>query len=211
MRSARCITALGAESPMVLLSGHAATWELGRGGFQELRQADMAAPVTKASWTASSAETLGRDIGEAIRIATSGRPGTGASEPAVRPAGRARRRTTPCVWPEPSASPPTRGARPTRSADAMLAAIGRRRAAAASSRGPQLVEPWRPRDCWRGSKRRRRRRRHHGKPARHRRRHARRLPRDLIKRADLIVLLGKALDFTTEVGEPARRSIRRAA
>src|SRR6187402_2280410 len=45
-------TALGAESPMVLLSGHAATWELGRGGFQELRQAEMAAPVTKASWTA---------------------------------------------------------------------------------------------------------------------------------------------------------------
>ena len=32
-------TALGAESPMVLLSGHAATWELGRGGFQEIRQA----------------------------------------------------------------------------------------------------------------------------------------------------------------------------
>ena len=30
-------TALGAESPMVLLSGHAATWELGRGGFQEAR------------------------------------------------------------------------------------------------------------------------------------------------------------------------------
>src|SRR5258706_12063797 len=47
-------TALGAESPMVLLSGHAATWELGRGGFQEIRQADMAAPVTKASFTATS-------------------------------------------------------------------------------------------------------------------------------------------------------------
>ena len=84
-------TALGAESPMVLLSGHAATWELGRGGFQEIRQADMAAPVTKASWTATSAATLGRDIGEAIRIATSGRPGPGASEPAVRPARRAGR------------------------------------------------------------------------------------------------------------------------
>src|SRR5436309_12224921 len=68
-------TALAAESPMVLLSGHAATWELGRGGFQELRQAEMAAPVSKASWTASAAATLGRDIGEAIRIATSGRPG----------------------------------------------------------------------------------------------------------------------------------------
>jgi acetolactate synthase-1/2/3 large subunit len=37
-------TARGAESPMVLLSGHAATWELGRGGFQEIRQAEMAAP-----------------------------------------------------------------------------------------------------------------------------------------------------------------------
>src|SRR5438552_6657195 len=68
-------TTLGAESPMVLLSGHAATWELGRGGFQELRQADMAAPVSKASFTATSATTLGRDVGEAIRIATSGRPG----------------------------------------------------------------------------------------------------------------------------------------
>src|SRR3954465_7119379 len=68
-------TALGAESPMVLLSGHAATWELGRGGFQEIRQADMAAPVSNASFTATSAATLGRDIGEAIRMATSGRPG----------------------------------------------------------------------------------------------------------------------------------------
>jgi acetolactate synthase-1/2/3 large subunit len=68
-------TALGAESPMVLLSGHAATWELDRGGFQELRQAEMAAPVTKASWMAKDAATLGRDIAEAIRIATSGRPG----------------------------------------------------------------------------------------------------------------------------------------
>src|SRR3982075_1829291 len=68
-------TALGAESPMVLLSGHAATWELGRGGFQELRQADMAAPVTKASWTSTSTAALGRDIAEAFRVATSGRPG----------------------------------------------------------------------------------------------------------------------------------------
>src|SRR6186997_3331824 len=62
-------TALSAESPMVLLSGHAATWELGRGGFQELAQADMAAPVTKASWTSSATANLGRDIDEAIRLA----------------------------------------------------------------------------------------------------------------------------------------------
>lgn len=67
--------AQGAESPMVLLSGHAATWELGRGGFQEIRQADMAAPVTKASWTAKSAATLGQDIGQAMRLACQGRPG----------------------------------------------------------------------------------------------------------------------------------------
>jgi acetolactate synthase-1/2/3 large subunit len=68
-------TALAAESSMVLLSGHAATWEIGRGGFQELRQAEMAKPVTKASWTAGSVESLGHDIGEAIRIARSGRRG----------------------------------------------------------------------------------------------------------------------------------------
>src|SRR5258708_4670084 len=68
-------TARGAESPMVLLSGHAATWELGRGGFQEIRQADLAAPVTKASFTATSATTLGRDIGAALRLATTDRPG----------------------------------------------------------------------------------------------------------------------------------------
>jgi acetolactate synthase-1/2/3 large subunit len=68
-------TALAAESPMVLLSGHAMTSELGRGGFQEIRQADMAAPVTKASWTSTSAADLGQDMEEAIRIATSGRPG----------------------------------------------------------------------------------------------------------------------------------------
>jgi len=68
-------TALAAESPMVLLSGHSATWEIGRGGFQELRQAEMAKPVTKASWTVGTIESLGRDIGEAIRIARSGRRG----------------------------------------------------------------------------------------------------------------------------------------
>src|SRR5262249_23737478 len=68
-------TALGAESPLVLLSGHAATWELGRGGFQGIRQAHMAAPGPQASWTATSAATLGRDVGEAMSIAASGRPG----------------------------------------------------------------------------------------------------------------------------------------
>lgn len=67
--------ARAAESPMVLLSGHAATWELGRGGFQEIKQAEMAAPVTKASWTSSSIRTLPQDIHEAMHIAAAGRPG----------------------------------------------------------------------------------------------------------------------------------------
>src|SRR5690606_23528975 len=49
--------------------------ELGSGSFQEMRQADVAAPVVKASWTAASAGTLGRDIARACRIARSGRPG----------------------------------------------------------------------------------------------------------------------------------------
>src|ERR1700684_4466091 len=68
-------TALAAESPMVLLSGPAATGEIGRGEFKKLRQAERPKPVTKASWTAGSVETLGRDIGEAVRIACSGRRG----------------------------------------------------------------------------------------------------------------------------------------
>jgi acetolactate synthase-1/2/3 large subunit len=68
-------TALASESPLVLLSGHAPLNELGHGSFQEMRQADMAAPVVKASWTASSAESLGADIAKACRIARSGRPG----------------------------------------------------------------------------------------------------------------------------------------
>lgn len=69
------VTAQAADSPVVLLSGHAPLKELGRGSFQELRQAAMAAPVTKASWTGRSAATLGHEVAEAVRIATSGRPG----------------------------------------------------------------------------------------------------------------------------------------
>jgi acetolactate synthase-1/2/3 large subunit len=68
-------TALASESPMVLISGHAPLDELGKGAFQEMRQAEMALPVTKASWTAQSAATLGADIARGWREAKSGRPG----------------------------------------------------------------------------------------------------------------------------------------
>ena len=68
-------TALASESPLVMLSGHAPLVELGRGAFQEMAQADLAAPVTKASWTAQRADTLGDDVERALRIARAGRPG----------------------------------------------------------------------------------------------------------------------------------------
>src|SRR5262245_53705779 len=68
-------TAEAAHAPLVLLSGHAGLKELGRGAFQELRQADMAAPVTKAAWTAQTPAGLGHDIARAIATAVSGRPG----------------------------------------------------------------------------------------------------------------------------------------
>jgi len=68
-------TAQMAEAPLVLLSGHAPNNQLGMGAFQEMRQADMAAPVTKAAWTCASADDVATDIAKAIRIARSGRPG----------------------------------------------------------------------------------------------------------------------------------------
>jgi acetolactate synthase-1/2/3 large subunit len=68
-------TALAGETPLILLSGHAPLRELGRGAFQEIRQADIAAPLTKASWTAQTAAGLPDDIARAFRIARSGRPG----------------------------------------------------------------------------------------------------------------------------------------
>jgi acetolactate synthase I/II/III large subunit len=73
--AAALCTAQAAESPLVLLSGHAGIKEIGRGGFQELRQADMAEPVTKASWTVQSCVELGTDLAKAVSIALSGRPG----------------------------------------------------------------------------------------------------------------------------------------
>jgi acetolactate synthase-1/2/3 large subunit len=186
-------TALGAESPMVLLSGHAATWELGRGGFQELRQADMAAPVTKASWTSSATETLGRDIGEAIRIATSGRHGpVHLSLPSDLL--DARIDDSAVVWPNWQALRPAM--LPDATADKILAAIAEA-ARPVIIAGPQM-------STVNGRALLGRLETATGAPA-----VIMESPRgladatlgafpDLIKRADLIVLLGKTLDFTTK-------------
>jgi acetolactate synthase I/II/III large subunit len=64
-----------AESPMVLLSGHAPTNQLGRGAFQEMAQSDMARPVTKASWTVDDATQIGNSVAAAMALAVAGRPG----------------------------------------------------------------------------------------------------------------------------------------
>jgi acetolactate synthase I/II/III large subunit len=68
-------TARMAESPMVLLSGHAPHDQLGRGAFQEMAQAEIAAPLAKASWVCESAENVAADFEKAMAIATEGRPG----------------------------------------------------------------------------------------------------------------------------------------
>ena len=184
-------TALAAESPMVLLSGHAATWELGRGGFQELRQADMANPVTKASWTATDAASLGRDIGEAVRVALSGRPGpVHVSLPSDLLDARLDERAV--VWPaiEPLArtalgaadcgkvlSLITAAERPLIFAGPQLSNAAGRAVLTeleASTGTPTIIleSPRGLADATLGAL------------------------RDVAKRADLVVLLGKALDFT---------------
>jgi acetolactate synthase-1/2/3 large subunit len=68
-------TAMQSESPVLLLSGHAALNQLGKGAFQEMDQAAVAAPCVKASLVAKSTATLAQDIANAVRIARSGRPG----------------------------------------------------------------------------------------------------------------------------------------
>jgi acetolactate synthase-1/2/3 large subunit len=68
-------TSLASEAPMILLSGHAGVKELGKGAFQEMRQADYARALTKASWTVPRASAFGHDLARAMQIASSGRPG----------------------------------------------------------------------------------------------------------------------------------------
>ena len=186
-------TALGAESPMVLLSGHAATWEVGRGGFQEIRQADMAAPVTKASCTATSAANLGRDLEKAIRIATSGRPGpVHLSLPSDILEERVE--SNAIAWPSMQRAGAGAAVLPEAVADAILAAIADAERPLILA-GPQLSNT-------------------SGRALLNRMEAATEAPAaimesprgiadatlgafpDLVRRVDLIVLLGKALDFT---------------
>jgi thiamine pyrophosphate-dependent acetolactate synthase large subunit-like protein len=67
--------ALMAESPVLLLSGHAPRAQLGMGAFQETDQVAAARPVTKAAWLAEDPARLGDEISTALALAQSGRPG----------------------------------------------------------------------------------------------------------------------------------------
>ena len=76
---ANCLTALYvaklAESPLVLLSGDAAIRTDGKGGFQELDQVTMAGPVAKCSWRVNDPTRIRQDLRRAVAIAKTGRPG----------------------------------------------------------------------------------------------------------------------------------------
>ena len=190
-------TALANESPMVLLSGHAGTDELGRGGFQEIAQADMARPVTKASWMSTSAASLGDDVAKAMHIARSGRPGpvhlSLPSDLLDADVDSARASI-------PSQAPTVTATLPDAVADAVLDAIAKARApliiAAPHLSGPRgrpllaelekavqapvvlMESPRGIRDATLGAF------------------------STLLKETDLIVLLGKPLDFTLKWAEP---------
>ena len=64
-----------AESPVVLLSGASPRAQRGRGAFQEVDQVAAARPVTKAAWSVEDAAHVGDDITRALALATSGRSG----------------------------------------------------------------------------------------------------------------------------------------
>jgi acetolactate synthase I/II/III large subunit len=68
-------TARGCDAPMIMLSGHAPTTLLGKGAFQEMDQAAMAAPACKAAWTPTTTEALVAAIPRALAMAVSGQPG----------------------------------------------------------------------------------------------------------------------------------------
>jgi acetolactate synthase I/II/III large subunit len=195
--TAALMTARGQESPLVLLSGHTETDQLGRGGFQELRQAEMASHVTKASWTATSVATLGADVAKAIRIARTGRPGpvhlslpSDLLDATIADADVA--------WPEDSALAAVAVGLSDAAADAVLGVIATAQRPFLLA-GPALANPG-------------------GRGLLHRLEAALQIPTaimdsprgfsdatlgafaDAIRRADLIVLLGKAFDFTLRFG-----------
>lgn len=192
-------TALAGEVPVVLLSGHAPLAELGLGAFQELDNAALAAPVTKAAWVARSAAELAADLARAVRVARSGRPGpVHLSLPTDVLEARLDRGAV--AWPAPGDFAPEPSPLPPGLAAAVLAEV-------AAARRPLVVAP--PALCTpRGQGLLAALRGALGVPV-----VAMESPRgvndpslgafaEVLAEADLILLLGKALDFTLKFGRP---------
>jgi len=68
-------TARESETPIVVLSGDSPTHKDGRGAFQEFDQCAAAQSIAKTSFRATDATGLHDDIAKAISLAKSGRPG----------------------------------------------------------------------------------------------------------------------------------------
>ncbi len=64
-----------AESPVVLMAGASPRAQRGKGAFQEVDQVAAAKPVVKAAWSLEDPARVGDDVARALAIAASGRPG----------------------------------------------------------------------------------------------------------------------------------------
>ncbi|HEU5193788.1 MAG TPA: thiamine pyrophosphate-binding protein [Methylomirabilota bacterium] len=64
-----------AESPLVLMAGASPRTQRGKGAFQEVDQVAAARPVVKAAWSLEDPARVGDDVSRALAIAASGRPG----------------------------------------------------------------------------------------------------------------------------------------
>jgi acetolactate synthase-1/2/3 large subunit len=188
--------ALMAESPVVLLSGASPLAQAGRGAFQEVDQVAAARPVTKAAWLATDAARLGEDVARALALARSGRPGpVHVSLPGdllETRVDRARGPANAAPIDEPQLDPSSLAqtldmlATATRPLILLGPAMARGRRRAAVRRFGEITgipalameSPRGTNDPWL-----------HGAAA-------------LLGEADLVVLLGKTLDFAVKFGEP---------
>ncbi len=67
--------ALYGEAPIISISGCAESYTLGKGAMQEIDQIGMAKPVTKGAWMVPSAERMAEHVHQAFRYALTGRRG----------------------------------------------------------------------------------------------------------------------------------------
>jgi acetolactate synthase-1/2/3 large subunit len=195
--TAALVTALASEAPMILLSGHAGLNELGKGGFQEMKQSEFAAEVTKASWMVQHATDFGHDLAKAMQIAQSGRPGPVHLSLPVDLLDQ-KMDSVDSLWPQAESAARTPMPLAAQSADLVLAAVN-------SAARPLVLCG--PTLCGEGGRRQMRQL----EAAIHAPVIGMESPRgindpslgafaEMLARADLVVLLGKPLDFTLRFG-----------